>query len=235
MERKKIIIAIDGYSSTGKSSLAKLIASKLNYIYVDTGALYRAVTLFAWTNGFIDDKNRVDKYWLKKNLSKIKINFKTNKEGISNVYLNGNNLGNSIRYMEISQKVSVIAAIPFVREYVDGVLRMYGAEKGVVMDGRDIGTAVFPNAEFKIFMTASVDVRAKRRHSELVAGGKEESFEEVLRNLKERDRLDETRTVNPLARAEDALLLDNTNLTIEQELNWVNEILEVRLGLSFVK
>ena len=231
MDNKKIIIAIDGYSSTGKSSFAKQIAAALGYVYVDTGALYRAVTFFAWTNGFIDSKNRVDKTWLKKNLYNIKIYFKTGDDGRSYVYLNGNNLGDSIRTLEISKRVSVIAALPFVREYVDEILRRYGIEKGVVMDGRDIGTAVFPHAELKIFMTATPQVRAMRRFKELKESGREESMEDILTNLKERDFLDENREMNPLTKAKDALLLDNSNLTIEQELNWIEELLRSRFGI----
>jgi len=231
MDNKKIIIAIDGYSSTGKSSFAKLIAARLGYVYVDTGALYRAVTFFAWTNGFIDSRNRVDRAGLKKNLNNIKIYFRTGEDGKSDVYLNGNNLRDSIRTMEISKRVSVIAALPFVREYVDTILRRYGVEKGVVMDGRDIGTAVFPNAELKIFMTASPKVRAARRFNELKESGREESIEEILENLWERDRLDENREMNPLTRAKDALLLDNSNLTIEQELNWIADLLKSHFGI----
>lgn len=231
MNNKKIIIAIDGYSSTGKSSFAKLVAARLGYVYVDTGALYRAVTYFAWNNGFIDNKNRVDRTWLKKNLDKIKIYFKAGEDGKSYVYLNGNNLGDSIRTLEISKRVSVIAALPFVREYVDEILRRYGIAKGVVMDGRDIGTAVFPYAELKIFMTASPQVRAMRRYNELKESGREENLDDILENLKERDRLDESREMNPLTRAEDALLLDNSNLTMEQELNWIAEVLQSHFGI----
>lgn len=231
MNNKKIIIAIDGYSSTGKSSFAKLVAARLGYVYVDTGALYRAVTYFAWNNGFIDNKNRVDRTWLKKNLDKIKIYFKAGEDGKSHVYLNGNNLGDSIRTLEISKRVSVIAALPFVREYVDDILRRYGIAKGVVMDGRDIGTAVFPYAELKIFMTASPQVRAMRRYNELKESGREENLDDILENLKERDRLDESREMNPLTRAEDALLLDNSNLTMEQELNWIAEVLQSHFGI----
>lgn len=231
MNNKKIIIAIDGYSSTGKSSFAKLVAARLGYVYVDTGALYRAVTYFAWNNGFIDNKNRVDRTWLKKNLDKIKIYFKAGEDGKSHVYLNGNNLGDSIRTLEISKRVSVIAALPFVREYVDEILRRYGIAKGVVMDGRDIGTAVFPYAELKIFMTASPQVRAMRRYNELKESGREENLDDILENLKERDRLDESREMNPLTRAEDALLLDNSNLTMEQELNWIAEVLQSHFGI----
>lgn len=231
MNDKKIIIAIDGYSSTGKSSFAKMVAARLGYVYVDTGALYRAVTYFAWNNGFIDSKNRVDRTWLKKNLGNIKIYFRTGEDGKSYVYLNGNNLGGSIRTLEISKRVSVIAAIPFVREYVDEILRRYGIEKGVVMDGRDIGTAVFPQAELKIFMTASPQVRAMRRYNELKESGREENLDDILENLKERDRLDESREMNPLTRADDALLLDNSNLTMEQELNWIAEVLKSHFGI----
>lgn len=224
MENKKIIIAIDGYSSTGKSTFAKLLAAKLAYIYVDTGALYRAITYFAFTNGFIDNKNKIDKVGLKSNLSNINLEFKVTELG-SSVYLNSYDLGDSIRSLEISQKVSHIAELPFVRNYVDNMLKEYGDTKGVVMDGRDIGTAVFPNAELKIFMTASDYVRAKRRYDEMQGKGLNEPFDRVLLNLKERDLIDQTRKKNPLTKAPDAFVLDNTELTVEQEFKWVGEIL----------
>jgi cytidylate kinase len=233
MENSKIIIAIDGYSSTGKSSFAKIIAAKLGYIYVDTGALYRAVTYFAYTNGFINNNNEINKKDLKRVLPNISIFFKqTGINGTSETYLNGYNIENKIRTLEISNKVSHIAILDFVRNYVNEILHKLGNEKGIVMDGRDIGTAVFPNAELKIFMTASDEIRAQRRFKEIQEQGKKESLEEVLKNLKERDYLDEHRDIAPLRKADDAIILDNTNLTIPDEITWLNKILIERFNLS---
>lgn len=232
MENSKIIIAIDGYSSTGKSSFAKVIAQKLGYIYVDTGALYRAITYFAYYNGFIDNKCKIDKENLKKTLSANTITFRPGKEGKSDTYLNGANIEKQIRTLEISNKVSHISALPFVRNFVDVLLHKFGEKKGVVMDGRDIGTAVFPNAELKLFMTASPEIRAQRRFDEIQQAGGKESLEEVLKNLKERDHIDETRTVAPLIKAPDAILLDNSNMTIPEQFIWLDKILLDRFNLQ---
>lgn len=231
MEKRKIIVAVDGYSSTGKSSFARIIAKKLGYIYIDTGALYRAITYFAYTNGFIDNGRQIDEKGLKETLCCITLAFETS-EGVSNICLNGANVERNIRKMEISEKVSQIAALPFVREYVDKILKGYGKERGVVMDGRDIGTAVFPDAELKIFMVASARVRAERRYREIVQSGGKESYEHVLENLRKRDYLDEHRSVAPLVKAEDALLLDNSNMTIQDQLDWLREILKVRFDID---
>lgn len=232
MENYKIIIAIDGHSSTGKSSFAKLIAAKLGYIYVDTGAIYRAITYFAYNNGFIDNKNKIDEQGLNQTLGANEIYFKPNKEGKSETYLNGANINAQIRTINISNKVSHISALPFVREYVDKILHKMGKDKGVVMDGRDIGTAVFPNAELKIFMTADVEIRAKRRFKEIQEAGGKESFEQVLNNLIDRDHKDETRTIAPLTRAKDAILLDNSYMTIDEQLVWLNGILKDKFNLQ---
>lgn len=232
MENTKIIIAIDGHSSTGKSSFAKLVASKLGYIHIDTGALYRAVTYFAYTNGFINNRAKIDKVGLKSTLRFNKIEFKRNSNGKSETFLNGNNIEKQIRTLEISNKVSPISALPFVREYVDIILHKLAKKKGIVMDGRDIGTAVFPNAELKIFMTASAQVRANRRVLELKEKGEEANFESVLKNIINRDNLDATRSIAPLIKADDALLLDNTNLSLPDELNWLSEVLKHRFNLE---
>lgn len=232
MEQSKIIIAIDGHSSTGKSSFAKQVAARLGYVYVDTGAMYRAVTYFAYTNGFIDNKNKIDEEGLRQTLGANRISFKPGPDGKSQTWLNNACVEKQIRTLNISNKVSKISAIPFVREYVDSMLRRFGTEKGVVMDGRDIGTSVFPDAELKIFMTAAVEVRAKRRFKEIQEAGGKESFDEVLKNLKERDHIDQTRPVSPLRKADDALLLDNSNMSIPEQFVWLDRILLERFGLQ---
>lgn len=233
MESSKIIIAIDGYSSTGKSSFAKLIAKKLGYIYIDTGAMYRAVTYFAYSCGFIDSRCRIKEDWLKKAIGGIRIGFRqSGEDGRSETYLNDVNVEKQIRSMEISNKVSHISALPFVRSFVDGILRELGERKGVVMDGRDIGTAVFPNAELKLFMTASPQVRAERRYRELQEKGGKETLEQVFKNLEERDYIDTHRETAPLTRAADALLLDNSNMTIEQQLEWLDSIMKERFSFG---
>lgn len=232
MENSKIIIAIDGHSSTGKSSFAKLVASKLGYIHIDTGALYRAVTYFAYTNGFINNRAKIDRTGLKATLKYNTIEFKSNSIGKSETYLNGNNIEKQIRTLEISNKVSPIAALPFVREYVDNILHKLGEKKGIVMDGRDIGSTVFPNAELKIFMTASAQIRTERRLKELKEKGEKANFESVLKNIIERDNLDATRAIAPLIKADDALLLDNSTLSIPDELKWLGEVLKHKFNLE---
>ncbi|MEG2320578.1 MAG: (d)CMP kinase [Bacteroidales bacterium] len=234
MENNKIIIAVDGHSSTGKSSFAKIIASKLGYIYVDTGALYRAATYFAYNNGFIDNRCRIDKDGLKKTLCKNSITFKPGKDGKSETYLNDVNIEKYIRTIEISNKVSHISTLPFVRNFVDNLLHKFGEEKGVVMDGRDIGTAVFPNAELKIFMTASPEIRAQRRFKEIQEAGGKETYNEVLKNLKERDYIDEHRSTAPLVKANDAILLDNSTMTIPEQFIWLNKILLDKFELQMM-
>jgi cytidylate kinase len=234
MENSRIIIAVDGHSSTGKSTFAKQIAARLGYIYVDTGALYRAITYFAYNCGFIDNKCKIKEDWLKKALKGISITFKpTGENGSSETYLNDANVEKQIRSMNVSNKVSHISTLPFVRAFVDDILRKLGAKKGVVMDGRDIGTAVFPNAELKLFMTASVEVRAERRFKELQAKGGKESKEEVFKNLQERDYIDANRETNPLAKADDAILLDNSYMTIDEQCAWLAGILKEKFDIDF--
>lgn len=232
MASGKIIIAIDGYSSTGKSTFAKLVAKGLGYIYADSGALYRAVTYFAYTNGFIDDRGNIDKENLQRVLPKVEITFRTNKKGDSQTFLNGANIEKYIRQSTVSSHVSPIAEIPFVRDFVNVMLRRMGQDKGLVMDGRDIGTAVFPNAEIKIFMTASEQVRAMRRFKELQAKGEKDTFESVLENLKKRDYIDSHREKDPLTKAKDAIELDNSSMSLEDEIEWLNTILLPNFNLK---
>lgn len=220
------IIAVDGHSSTGKSTFAKLIASRYGLIYVDTGALYRGVALYAIRNSIIDNKNNIDQKLLQAALSELKLSFRPSGEDSSTqLYLGEENIERVIRGLEVSSKVSFIASLPFVREYVDAILAGYGKSGGVIMDGRDIGTVVFPCADIKIFMTASAEVRATRRFMEMKSRGESPNYESVLTNVKERDFLDENREAAPLKRASDAILLDNSNMTIEDQLRWFEELI----------
>ncbi|MHC1689325.1 MAG: (d)CMP kinase [Bacteroidales bacterium] len=229
MRIPNIIIAIDGHSSTGKSSFAKIIAGRFGLIYVDTGALYRGVTLFAIRNFFIDKNNKIDRISLEKALSKLDLQFRpTGQERASQLYMNDELVENEIRSLEVSEKVSFIASLPIVRDYVDTILAKLGEKRGVVMDGRDIGTVVFPDAELKIFMTADAGVRATRRYNEMKAKGENPQYEDVLRNVKERDFLDENRDTAPLKRAPDAILLDNSKMTIEDQIVWFDNIISKR-------
>ena len=223
-----IIIAIDGYSSTGKSSFAKLLASRLGFLYLDSGALYRGVTLFAVESGLIDADGRIDLPSLKDALSSLDLHFVSEADG-SKLYMGERCIEKEIRSLAISDKVSPVSAIPFVREYVDGILREAGRRRRIVMDGRDIGTTVFPDAELKIFMTADPMVRAERRAAELRAKGDEVEIGEVLRNLQERDRIDSSREVSPLTQAPDAIVLDNSNMTFEDQMDWILDILQKRI------
>lgn len=226
MTMKKIIIAIDGYSSCGKSSFAKAIAAKLGYIFIDTGAMYRGVTLWAIRHGMVDGQ-RVDEARLAEALPAIDISFAYNEERkAGDLILCCENVEAQIRTIEVSDAVSRVSAIPAVRARLVAMQQAMGRNKGVVMDGRDIGTTVFPDAELKIFMTASVDVRAERRYKELAAKGENVTLEEVRRNVMERDRIDETRTESPLRRADDALLLDNSSMTVDEQMDWVDTILK---------
>lgn len=223
---KKITIAIDGFSSCGKSTMAKDLAHDIGYIYVDSGAMYRAVTLFALRNGVFTD-NGIDTEKLQKLIPNINISFKINPDSPRPItFLNGEDVENEIRTMEVSSHVSPIAAIGFVREALVALQQRMGRDKGIVMDGRDIGTTVFPDAELKIFVTASAEVRAQRRYDELKAKGQEASFESILQNVKERDELDMNREVSPLRKAEDAILLDNSDMTIPQQKMWLMEQFE---------
>lgn len=226
---KKIIIAIDGYSACGKSTMAKTIAKTIGYTYIDSGAMYRAITLFCIQQGFFEGE-MLDIERLKKELKDIHITFKVNpKNGCSETYLNGVNVENEIRKMEVADKVSMVASIGFVREEMVKQQQSMGKKKGIVMDGRDVGTVVFPDAELKIFVTATPEIRAQRRLDELKLNGNSSSLEEVLNNLKKRDYIDSTRKDGPLKQAEDAIILDNSFLTIEEQNkqlhNFYNEVL----------
>lgn len=228
--KDKIIIAIDGHSSTGKSTLAKQIAKAFNYLYIDTGAMYRAVTFYALKNNLISN-NHFNKEQLIKDLDQIKIDFKYNPEkGFSEVYLNGQNIENDIRQMAVSNFVSEIAAVPEIREKLVEQQRNIAKDKGVVMDGRDIGSVVFPDAELKIFMTASPEVRAQRRFKEITEKGDKVSFEEVLENVKKRDKIDSERAASPLIQTEDAILLDNSHLSPEEQYEKVLELVQDKLN-----
>lgn len=229
MNIPRIIIAIDGHSSTGKSSFAKIIAAKYGFVYVDTGALYRGVTLFAVRESLIDDSNKIDRNALAKVIDSLNLEFRaTGAEGKSELYLNGELIEREIRGLEVSNKVSFIAALPLVRDFVDRSLNRYGESKGVVMDGRDIGTVVFPDAELKIFMTADTQVRAQRRYKELLEKGEKANFQAVLQNIIQRDYIDENRETAPLKRAVDAILLDNSKMTIEDQIKWLDNIVSQR-------
>lgn len=220
---KKITIAIDGFSSCGKSTMAKSLAKEIGYIYVDSGAMYRAVTLFALRNGIFTESG-IDESKLQEYLPNINISFILDPAtGKPITCLNGEVVENEIRNMEVSSHVSPIAAIGFVREAMVKQQQAMGVQKGIVMDGRDIGTAVFPDAELKIFVTASAEVRAQRRFDELKAKGQENNFEEILKNVVERDYIDMHREVSPLKQAEDALLLDNSHMTIAEQQEWLIE------------
>ena len=220
---KKITIAIDGYSSCGKSTMAKDLAREVGYIYIDSGAMYRAVTLYCLENGLFTNDG-IDTARLEAAMPDIRISFELNPETQRPMtFLNGQNVEDRIRTMEVSNRVSPVAALPFVRKALVDLQQEMGRAKGIVMDGRDIGTAVFPNAELKIFVTASAEIRAQRRYDELKAKGQEASFEEILANVKERDYIDQNREVSPLRQAEDVLLLDNSNMTIEEQKQWLAE------------
>ena len=219
---KKITIAIDGFSSCGKSTMAKDLAKEIGYIYVDTGAMYRSVTLYALRNNLFNADGTIREDELEAQMKNINISFQLNKEtGRPMTYLNGENVENDIRTMEVSFHVSPIATLPFVRKALVEQQQRMGAEKGIVMDGRDIGTVVFPKAELKIFVTASAEVRAQRRYDELKVKGMEANFEDILKNVQERDYIDSHRETSPLRKAEDALELDNSLLTIDEQKQWL--------------
>lgn len=221
---KKIIVAIDGHSSCGKSTMAKDLASKIGYTYIDTGAMYRAVTYYALQHGMFADDGTILSDLLKPAMDDIHISFEFNEETRRpDTYLNGEYIEDKIRGLEVSAHVSPIATIGFVREAMVAQQQEMGKKKGIVMDGRDIGTVVFPEAELKVFVTASAEVRAQRRFDELTGKGQEVSFEEILENVKERDRIDSSREISPLRQADDAILLDNSNLTIPEQNEWLME------------
>lgn len=218
---KKIIIAIDGYSSCGKSTMAKDLAREIGYIYIDTGAMYRAVTLYALRSGCFAADGRLMASKLEAGLNGVKISFRLNADGRPETLLNGECVEKEIRGMEVSSHVSEVAALPKVREALVHQQRLMGQEKGIVMDGRDIGTVVFPHAELKVFVTASAEVRAERRYKELKDKGQEANLEEIIENVNKRDYLDTHRAVSPLRQAEDAVVLDNTNMTISEQKQWL--------------
>ena len=218
---KKITIAIDGYSSTGKSTVAKQLAAELGYVYVDTGAMYRAVTLYLMRKMIVTDTN-FDEEAILRQLPFINISFVFNKEvGYGEVHLNNENVEKEIRLMEVSQQVSKVAAVPDVRKMLVKIQQEIGKNKAVVMDGRDIGTVVFPDADLKLFMTASTEKRAERRYDELKGRGDEVKYEDVLANVKERDYLDTTREDSPLVKAEDAIEIDNSDMNLEEQFEKV--------------
>lgn len=223
---KKITIAIDGYSSCGKSTMAKDLAREIGYIYIDSGAMYRAVTLYSLRNRFFTAQG-IDTEALKAALPDIHISFKLNPETQRPItFLNDENVEEAIRTMEVSSRVSPIAALGFVREALVKQQQEMGNAKGIVMDGRDIGTVVFPNAELKIFVTASAEIRAQRRYDELKAKGQEASYKEILANVQERDYIDQHREVGPLRQADDAILLDNSHLSIAEQKQWLADKFE---------
>jgi cytidylate kinase len=218
---KKITIAIDGHSSCGKSTMAKDLAREVGYIYVDTGAMYRCVTLYALRHGLFTD-NGINEDALRRALPDIHITFRFNAEaGRPDTYLNDELVERDIRTMEVSSHVSPIATLGFVREAMVAQQQLMGRDKGVVMDGRDIGTVVFPDAELKVFVTASAEVRAQRRYDELKAKGMEADYADILKNVQERDYIDSHREVSPLRQADDALLLDNSHMTISEQKQWL--------------
>ncbi len=222
MENKRITIAIDGFSSTGKSTMAKALAKRIGYAYIDTGAMYRAVTLYCLDHGLIDGDN-VDEQALQQQMPQVKISFGVDPaDGHSVTLLNGRNVESEIRSMRVSGKVSLIAAIGFVRKALVSQQQAMGRDKGIVMDGRDIGTAVFPDAELKIFVTASAETRARRRFDELRGKGDTSvTFDDVLHNVTERDRIDTTRKESPLCQAPDAVVLDNSHISIDEQNAWL--------------
>jgi cytidylate kinase len=220
-----IIIAIDGYSSTGKSSFAKIIANEFSFLYLDSGALYRGVTLFAIEGGFITDDNTIDVPGLMSAIDGLDLHF-----GPQGTYIGDRCIEEEIRTLAVASKVSPIATVSQVRDFVDRKLRELAKDGRVVMDGRDIGTTVFPNAELKLFMTADPLIRAQRRAEEMIAKGQQVNIEEVLKNLQERDYIDSHREASPLSQAEDAIVLDNSNMTMDQQLEWLKNVISERFG-----
>lgn len=219
---KKITIAIDGFSSCGKSTMAKDLAREIGYIYVDTGAMYRCVTLFALRNSLFDADGSIKTAELENRMEQIDISFTLNAAtGMPEACLNGENVEREIRTMEVSSHVSPVAALPFVRQALVAQQQRMGKEKGIVMDGRDIGTTVFPEAELKVYVTADAEVRAKRRFDELTAKGMAADYDSILANVKERDYIDSHREVSPLTKAADAIELDNSHMTLAEQKQWL--------------
>lgn len=219
MQKKKINIAVDGFSSCGKSTIAKGLAKELGYTYIDSGAMYRAMALYAIQHSLIND-SEIDEAELQKHISKIKISFKNNSDGGQDTYLNGENVENEIRTLKVANGASRISTLGFVRKALVHQQQEMGKEKGVVMDGRDIGTVVFPDAEMKLFLTSSPEIRAQRRYQEMILKGEDPLYEDVLANVIERDQRDSTRAESPLLKAKDAIELDNSETGIEEQLNW---------------
>jgi CMP/dCMP kinase len=219
---KKITIAIDGHSSCGKSTMAKDLAREVGYVYVDTGAMYRSVTLYALRHGMFAADKAIDKEALREAMPQIKISFQFNPETQKpDTYLNGELVEREIRSMEVSSHVSIVAALDFVRAALVSQQQAMGKDGGVVMDGRDIGTVVFPDAQLKIFVTASAEVRAQRRYDEMKAKGTDANYDEILKNVQERDYIDSHRAASPLRKADDAIVLDNSNMTIAEQKSWL--------------
>ena len=228
-QNKKIVIAVDGFSSCGKSTFAKMVAAHLGYIFIDTGAMYRAVTLWAIENGCVEN-GILNEERLVANLDNIRIDFRFNPDrGASDIYVDGEWVEGKIRTITVSNLVSAVSAIGEVRARLVAMQQEMGRDKGVVMDGRDIGTVVFPHAELKIFMTADPEVRAERRYQELLAKGEEVSREEIVENIRQRDHLDQTRAVSPLRKADDAIVLDNGGMTLEEEMVWFDEVFKQKV------
>ena len=225
MQIPDIIIAIDGYSSTGKSSFAKIVANEFSFLYLDSGALYRGVTLFAIENGFISEDCTIDVPGLDKAMETLDLHF-----GPLGTYIGDRCIEKEIRSLAVADKVSPIATVPQVRDFVDRKLREFGKKKRIVMDGRDIGTTVFPDAELKIFMTATPEIRAERRAAEMRAKGEDVKIEDVMKNLLERDYIDSHRETSPLSKADDAIVLDNTDMTMADQMVWLKEIMAERFG-----
>lgn len=226
---RQITIAIDGFSSTGKSTVAKQIAKELKYIYIDSGAMYRAVTLFAMNNGYINS-SEFNKKELIQNLGNIHLSFRLNeKKDLAEIYLNKVNVENEIRGLEVSKLVSKVAEVSEVRRMLVKQQQEYGKEKGVVMDGRDIGTVVFPEAELKFFMTASAEKRATRRFDELISRGDKVNFEEILKNVEYRDLIDSTREDSPLVKADDAIEIDNSDLSLEEQFEKIYKLVKEKI------
>ncbi|MBN1116306.1 MAG: (d)CMP kinase [Bacteroidales bacterium] len=221
--KNKIVIAVDGFSSCGKSTFAKLLAKKFGYIFIDTGAMYRAVSLFAWRNG-LTTGGKIEEQELISKLQHIKIDFRYSGDKVC-TFLNNENVENEIRGVEVSNLVSEVSKIKEVRKYLVSLQQAMGKNKGIVMDGRDIGTVVFPDAEVKLYMTATSNVRAKRRYDELIEKGFDVSFEEIKKNIEERDNNDMSRKESPLMKADDAIELDNSNMTVDEQVLWFNRLL----------
>lgn len=228
---KQIIVAIDGFSSCGKSTMAKQLAHEVGYIYVDTGAMYRAVSLFCYRNGWMNDES-MDVDSIEKNIENIQLEFIINTSGTAEIFLNGENVEKEIRTLEISNGASRVSTIGAVRKELVRQQQKMGINKGIVMDGRDIGTVVFPKAELKIFLTATPEIRAQRRMDELLAKGEKVIYKDVLANVKERDERDQNRKESPLLQAEDAVVIDNSELTIEQQQILLRKLFDQRIGIA---